>query len=140
MSHDAMAGYVYELDQDLIVQHAKEELDHLMACLEAVDFDLSYDLAKWCDTKDWEHATWDYSDESTDEQIDAIEAAFKAVQEKMLAETGLEITMTYIDNDEGSEYNEVEGGVWCVINATQFTPPAEKHQEYISHKFFCIFG
>jgi hypothetical protein len=139
MSHDAMAGYVYELNQDLIVQHAKEELDTLMATLEEVDFE-PWHLAKWCDTTEWNHATWDQWDDDDDAKIDAIEAAFKAVQEKMLAETGLEVTMTDIDPDDGSEYNEVEGSVWCVINAVQLTPPAEKFKDYIDHKFFCIFG
>ena len=139
MSHDAMAGYVYTLDQDLIVQHAKPELDALMELLETSDLELSYDVAIWCDSREWDHATWD-CDEDIDQELEAIEAAFKAVQAKMLEATGLEIGMTYIDEDNGSAYNEVSGGVWFVVNATEFTAPAKKYEEYITHNFFCIFG
>lgn len=137
MSHDAMAGYVYTLNPDLIVQHAKPELDALMEAVDAADFTLTFEVAKWWDTQDWDCVS---ADDTTDEQLDAIETAFKAVQAKMLEATGLEIGMTYIDEDSGSVYNEVSGGVWFVVNATEFTAPAKKYEEYITHNFFCIFG
>lgn len=132
MSYDAMAGYIYELNDDLIATHAPSELQHLLDLLESSDMSTE-DLAMFCDSDDWMGSVVD------DDRLDRIEDALRGVKAKMLRSTGLKVTLTHID-EGGSVYNDATGTMWCVLNATQPTPAAEEHADHITQQMFCHFG
>lgn len=133
MSYDAMAGYIYELNDDLVATHAPSELQHLLDLLEASELSTD-DVAEFCDCGEWLGVDVDTI------YLDRIEQALKKVKAKMLSSTGLEVTLTYIDESNASRYNDVTGTMWCVLNATQPTPAAEEHADHITQQFFCHFG
>ena len=134
MSYDAMAGYIYELDTDVFSEVIPDTYQNFLEVLERHEVSTE-DLGLAMDCDDW-----DIVGQDDEDAIEEIEEAYKQVRRMFEAKTGLQICLTYVDTDSGSCYNEVAGGVWSVINATQPTEPARTFERFIDQKFFCIFG
>lgn len=134
MAYDAMAGYIYELDSDVFAETIPDTYQSFLDVLERHEVSTD-DLGLAMDCDDWNVTGVD-----DEEAIEEMEDAYKQVRRMFEAKTGLQIVLTYVDNDSGSRYNEVGGGVWHVLNAVEPTEPAKTFERFIDQKFFCTFG
>lgn len=141
MSYDAMAGFVYSLDTDLLAEKVPSEyqtfLDNLENCEADID-GFAMSAVEGFEGNFFREVM--FLDIENEEDEEALVASYFALQEAFKRETGLEIELVYIQEDEASQYNEVSGGVWNVNNAIQFTPEAQKFEGKINLQFFCIYG
>lgn len=135
MAYDAMAGYIYELDEDLFAELIPETYQAFLDTLEKYDLSTeSVALAMDCD--DWNVISADCPD---DDGVEEIETAYNQVSRMFEAKTGVKISLTSIDS--GSVYNDVVGPVWCIIEAMDYTPEVKRlGVEHVTQKFFCHFG
>lgn len=133
MSYDAMAGYLYELNSDVFSETIPGAYQTFLEVLERHDIGTD-DVAQAITYDDW------FMTDLEDPAIEEIEASYKQVQRMFEAKTGLKVSLTYIDEDSGSQYNDVSGAVWGVDNAIQLTEPARTFERFIEQKFFCLFG
>jgi len=137
MAYDAMAGYIYELNPDIFAKTIPETYQQFLDVLERAEVDTST-LALAIDCDDTSMLNLEETDE--DEMMSDIFHVYDEVKRLFEAKTGLKICLTYVDEDSGSRYNDVFGGVWNVLNAVQPTEPARRLERFIDQKFFCIFG
>jgi len=142
MSYDAMAGFVYAIGNDLIAEKVPSEyqsfLDHLEAC--GIDED-SFAMASWEGIDEESRLLREgMLLDLEEEQERPLVQSYLSLQEAFKRETGLEIRLEYVQEDEASQYNEVSGGVWSVVNAVQFTPEAQKFEDKINLLMFCVYG
>jgi hypothetical protein len=132
MAYDAMAGFVYSLDTDLLAEKVPSEYQTFLDNLEKCEADIDGFAMSAVDGM--------FLDIENEEDEEALVASYFALKEAFRRETGLTIQLTYVQESEASSYNEVSGGVWEVLNAIQFTPEAQKFEGKIELQFFCIYG
>lgn len=130
MAYDAMAGYIYHLDTDVFAETTPEAYRSFLEVLEQSGVDT--------DTLAYALDSDDFSDMDPDADVDTLVEAYKNFREIFEARTGLKVTLTMIES--GSEYNDVVGPVWHVLNAVEPTAPAKEYERFIQQKFFCHFG
>lgn len=130
MAYDAMAGYIYHLDTDVFTETTPEAYRSFLGVLEKSGVNT--------DTLAYALDSDDFSDMDPDADVDTLVEAYNNFKEIFEARTGLKVTLTMID--PGSEYNEIVGPVWHVINAVELTAPAKEYERFIQQKFFCHFG
>ena len=131
MAYDAMAGYIYQIDQDVIAESIPDIFQKFLEVLERLEITTDT-LGSAFDCDEFEMLGVD------EEHYDSIEDSYNLVLRTFEAKTGLQVALTTID--PGSAYNEVVGPAWHVLNATRPTLAAERFSDHIEQKFFCHFG
>ena len=152
MAYDAMPGFVWVIESDVIEHYCPDEYAAFMEAVSSIPDhdadDILFFLGKgimYADPDEFGVIINDeYDVDITEETYLYLIKLHNELCEAFEEATHTHIELVTIDNeDEGSCYDEVSGAVWS-IDATMIMPAVEdlmkQHNDKISNKGYCLYG
>lgn len=130
MSFGHAACHAYCVEQSFVEKHCSKEWENFISVLDKEDMCIEFFVI--------EHKGEDIS--SLEDSKDKLVKVFVKLVKAFKKNTGLDLYLDYHDEDERDRDDDVTGLLFCIDNAVQLTPEAEKFKSHIKQMNWFVGG